>query len=225
MAQNNQDPKELEKIETTLSKAELFIENNQKLLTYIVGGILLIVAGYIGYKKFISEPREVEAQNTFWQAENYFRKDSFNIALHGNESVVGFEEIVDEYGSTKAGNLAKAYAGFCSLQLGEFDQAIDYLEDFETEDPIVGPLAISGIGDAYSETGKYEKAVEKYIEAADLANHELTSPKFLMKAGLTYEKLGKKDKALEVYTKIKDTYDTSPEAAQIDKYITRVSYK
>ena len=227
MANNSesQDPKQLEKIESTLGKAELYIEKNQKKLTYIVGAVVVLIAAYMGYKKLVVEPRESEAQSTIWQAESFFRKDSFQIALYGNESVVGFAEIVDDFGSTKTGNLAKGYAGFCSLQLGEFENAIDYLEDYETEDPIIGPLAISGIGDAYSELGNLDKAIEYYLQAAELGNHELTSPRFLMKAGLVYEKQGKKDKALEVYTKIKDTYDTSPEAAYIDKYITRVSYK
>jgi tetratricopeptide (TPR) repeat protein len=227
MAKNSeiQDPKQLEKIESTLSKAELYIEKNQKKLTYIVGALVLLVGGIMVYKNLVQAPREKEAQSLIWQAENYFKVDSFQIALYGNESVMGFAEFVDEYGSTKSGNLAKGYAGFCSLKLGEYKEAIDYLEDYKTEDPIVGPLAKSGIGDAYSELKQYDKAVDYYMQAAELSNHELISPKFLMKAGLVYEKLGKKDKALEVYTQIKEKYDTSPEASMIDKYITRVSYK
>ena len=137
---------------------------------------------------------------------NAFAKDLFICALYGNESVMGFSEIVDEYGSTKAGNLAKAYAGFCCIKLGEYENAISYLEDFEVQDPVIMPLAKSAIGDAYTELGNLDKAVAFYLEAAELSSHELSSPLFLMKAGMVYEKMEKKDKALEVYTKIKDEY-------------------
>ncbi|HRS19566.1 MAG TPA: tetratricopeptide repeat protein [Bacteroidales bacterium] len=227
MAQSKetQEIKQFEKIESTLGKAELYIEKNQKKLTYIVGAILLLVAAFMAYRNFVVTPRESEAQNVIWQAQNAFAKDSFKIALYGNESVMGFSEIVDEYGSTKAGNLARAYAGFCCIRLGEYENAIDYLEDFEVNDPIVMPLAKCAIGDAYTELGKYDKAVSNYLEAAKLSDHELTSPRFLMKAGLVYEKMNKKDKALDVYTQIKESYPTSNEATVIDKYITRVSLK
>lgn len=225
MANTNEthEPKQLEKIESKLGKAELYIEQNQKKLTYIVGAILLVVAGFMAYRNYVLTPKETEAQNVIWQAQNAFAKDSFNIALYGNESVMGFSEIVDEYGSTKAGNLARAYAGFCCVKLGEYQNAIEYLEDFEVNDPIVFPLAKCAIGDAYVELGNLDKAVTYYLEAAEISNHELTSPRFLMKAGVVYEKLEKKDKAREVYTKIKDVYPTSNEASTIDKYITRVS--
>ncbi|HPH16349.1 MAG TPA: tetratricopeptide repeat protein [Bacteroidales bacterium] len=227
MAHTNEtnEPQKLEKIESTLGRAELYIEQNQKKLTYIVGAVLIVVAGFIAYRNFVISPRETEVQNVIWQAQNAFAKDSFNIALYGNESVMGFSEIVDEYGSTKAGNLAKAYAGFCCIKLGEYENAISYLEDFEVQDPVIMPLAKSAIGDAYTELGNLDKAVAFYLEAAELSSHELSSPLFLMKAGMVYEKMGKKDKALEVYTKIKDEYPTSNEASSIDKYITRVSFK
>lgn len=222
----SQDPKQLEKIETSLNKAELYIENNQNKIIYIVGIIVLIITGFMVYKNFYLKSQEEKAQASIWPAQNSFNLDTaYNIALYGNENVVGFSEIVDKYGSTKTGNLAKYCAGVCCMHLGEYENAIDYLEDFSTDDPIVGPTSKGLIGDAYNELGNRDKAIEYYLEAAEMGDHEFLSPRFLMKAGMTYEKLGKKDKALEVYNQIKDTYDTSPEASNIDKYITRVSFK
>ena len=44
-----------------------------------------------------------------FKGEQYFAKDSFNLALNGNGAdYEGFEAIIDQYGSTSAGNLAKA---------------------------------------------------------------------------------------------------------------------
>ena len=43
-------------VEEALSKSEQFIEKNQKILTYIVGGIIVLILIFFGYKKFISNP-------------------------------------------------------------------------------------------------------------------------------------------------------------------------
>ncbi|HON52404.1 MAG TPA: tetratricopeptide repeat protein, partial [Bacteroidales bacterium] len=74
MAQSKetQEIKQFEKIESTLGKAELYIEKNQKKLTYIVGAILLLVAAFMAYRNFVVTPRESEAQNVIWQAQNAF---------------------------------------------------------------------------------------------------------------------------------------------------------
>jgi tetratricopeptide (TPR) repeat protein len=79
------------------------------------------------------------------------------------------------------------------------------------------------LGDAYCELNELDKAVSKYEKAAKVADDEYMSPMFLSKAGLVYEKLGKYSDAIKVYTKIKKEYDNSPQAASIDKYITRAN--
>ena len=47
-----------------------------------------------------------------------------------DDQYLGFIDIADDYSSTKAGKLANYYAGLSYLYLGEFENAIDYLEDF-----------------------------------------------------------------------------------------------
>lgn len=225
MAKNSEkeDPREFEKIESSLTKAEQYIEQNQKKLTYIIGALVLIVAGFYSYRNLIQKPKELEAQERIWQAEQNFAIDSFSVALYGNGNAMGFEEIIADYGSTKAGNLANYYAGICCLRLKEYDQALEYLNDFETDEPLLLPTAITAIGDCYSELGEYEKAAEKYTEAAGIADDAQLSSIILMKAGLHYEKLGNKEKAHEIYSTIKEKYSTSDDARSIDKYLTRTS--
>ncbi|MDR1761173.1 MAG: tetratricopeptide repeat protein, partial [Bacteroidales bacterium] len=189
----------LEKIETSMNKVELFIEKNKKMFIYTIGTLIVLIGGFIVYKNLIAEPRNEKAQSLLWHAENQFKIDSFAVALYGNESVVGFAEIADEYSATAAGNLARYYAGFSSLYIGEYEQALNYLGEYSSEDEITVALAIGAMGDANSELGNMDKAVELYLKAANKVNHESISPRFLMKAALVYEKLGKKDKALVVY--------------------------
>jgi tetratricopeptide (TPR) repeat protein len=208
-------------VEEALSRSEMFIEKNQKIIIIALAAIVIVVLGFLGYRKFISEPREIKANNEIFSAQGYFEQDSLDKALNGDGQNAGFIDIINDYGSTKAGNLAKYYAGVSYLKKGEFQKAVEYLEDFSTEDPLVGPMAIGALGDAYLELGKNEKAVAQYMKASSASDNELTSPLFLMKAGMTYELLGTYDKALEVYKTIKTNYPRSFEGRDIDKYIAR----
>ena len=141
----------IEGVESALTKTERFIEENQKMLTYIVLGIVVIIAGYLGYHRFILGPTEVEAQSQMFVAEQYFEKDSFNLALYGDGNYFGFLDIIDEYGITKSKNLAFYYAGISFLNLGDYESAIDYLKKFDSDDKMVGPIASGAMGDAYFE--------------------------------------------------------------------------
>ncbi|MCL2328520.1 MAG: tetratricopeptide repeat protein [Bacteroidetes bacterium] len=222
MATEKKSQDSLKTIETSMTKIEMFIEKNKKVLIYTIGALIVLIGGFIVYKNLVAEPRNVKAQDSMWRAQRQFAMDSFAVALNGNESIVGFAEIADEYSGTATGNLAKYYAGISSLRIGEYEQALDYLGKYKSDDEITTTLAIGAMGDAHSELGNLDKAVDLYIKAANKINHAALSPRFLMKAGGIYEKLGKKDKALAAYNEIKTKFSSAPEAEQIEKYIIRV---
>ena len=213
------------KVEETLTKAELFIEKNQKNIGIVIGAIVLIIGGYLGYKNFYMIPRENEAQAQMFGAQQYFERDSFKLALKGDGNYPGFERIISDYGSTKAGNLAYYYAGICYLKTGEFQKAIDNLEQFSSDDQFVAPIAIGATGDAYMELGKTDKAIEYYIKASEKNTNDMTTPLFLMKAGIASEIKGDYKTALEYYNTIKDKYRKSQQASEIEKYIARAELK
>lgn len=224
MAKNTEIDKgdeRLEVVEEALSKTEKFIENNQKPLVIVVLVIVAIVLGYFGLNKYYLEPREKEAETQMFMAEKYFESDSLNKALYGDGNNPGFVDIIDDFGSTKAGNLACYYAGISLLKQGEFEESIKYLEKFKSDDFIVGAMGLGAIGDAYLELNQTEKAASQYLKAAEHRENELTTPMFLFKAGQTYELVGNYKKATEVYENIQNNYPASTEGRNIEKYITR----
>jgi len=214
-----------ETVEHALTRSEQYIEENKKSLTIIIAAIIIVVGGYLGYKKLILGPKEIDAQSQSFRAEQYFEKDSFNLALHGDGDALGFIEIMDEYGMTETANLAHYYAGICYLRLGDYEKAIENLKSFNSNDRLVSVIAIGALGDAYSEMSKYEKAVTFYEKAANKNKNEFTSAIYLKKAGLVYEKLDNYKKALIAYEKIKKDYPASEEARDIDKYIQTAKMK
>ncbi len=209
-------------VEEALSKSEIFIEKNQKLLMIILGAIALIVLGYFGFQRFVLFPREKEAQSQMFMAEKYFEQDSLRLALDGDGQYPGFLQIIDDYGMTKSAKLAHYYAGIIFLNQAKYQEAIDHLEKFKTKDVMLAPMAKGAIGDAYMELGKKEEAAAQYLKASETYKNEFTTPVFLQKAAWAYEEIGNKEKALATYNKIKTEYPRSAEARDVEKYITRL---
>ncbi|MCK4679224.1 MAG: tetratricopeptide repeat protein [Bacteroidales bacterium] len=209
-------------IEEALSKTELFIEKNQKIITIIVGIIVVVVIAFFGFRKLYMAPKEKEAQTQMFMAEKYFDKDSMNLALYGDGNYLGFLDIIEEYSITKSANLAKYYAGVCYLHLEDYENAIDYLNRFKGRDEMVSCMAIGAIGDAHMGLENSEEAAGYYLEAANHKTNNFTTPLYLFKAGKTYEHLNQYDKALHAYERIKDEFVKSYEARFIEKYIARV---
>jgi tetratricopeptide (TPR) repeat protein len=220
--QNNKEKEQVVEIVEGIHKIEEFFSKYKNILLYVVGGLVVVVGGYIGYRELISKPHVNEALEQLVIPQNYFEKDSFRLALKGQGLLEpGFESIANEYSSTPSGNLAKFYAGICCLNLGEYEQAIEYFDKFKSDDEIFAPRALANIGNCYVELGKLETAV-KYFEQAAHKKDNLASPSYMMKATAVYEKLGQYSKALRLYEDIKYKYPESIEASSIDKYIERV---
>jgi len=154
-------------------------------------------------------------------AQLYFQKDSFNLALNGDGQYSGFLDIAEDYSSTNIGNLANYYAGLCFLHTQEFDNSIEYLKNFSSDDIILSSLALGCIGDAYLELGNSKKAEDYYKDAINNSDNAFTAPRFMMKLAMIYEKNKKFSEALSIYKKIKKEYKKSQEATAIDKYISR----
>lgn len=217
------DPKDevIVDVEQVYSKTETFIEENKNILTIVVTAIAIVVGGYFAYQSFYLQPMQVEAQEEMFMAEKYFGQDSMNLAIYGDGMYPGFLKIADEYSGTKAGNLANYYLGIAYLRTGQYEAAIGALEDFNSEDVMVGNIALGAIGDAYMELGDYKKAASNYLKAAERKENNFTSPIYLMKAAQTYELLGEYAKAVDLYKEIKEDFKQSPQASEVDKYIAR----
>jgi tetratricopeptide (TPR) repeat protein len=215
-------------LDQTASKTEEFVAKNQKVIFGAVFVVALIAAGYLLYQKFVVDANEAQANKDMFQAQKYFQQatdgganpDSlYVLALNGGEGKHGFVKLADDYSGTDAGNLANYYAGMAYLNTGKFDEAIKYLEKFESKEDFLSAKAIGAIGDAHSEKTHYKEALTYYIKAADLTKSDAIRPTFLLKAGKVSLELGNKADALKYFNEIKETYDATPEAQNIDALI------
>lgn len=226
MAKKNIKQEEnLQELESALTRTEQFIEDHQKQISYVVGAIVVLVAAFLAVNKFYLQPKEDEALSQMFMAENYFEKDSFNLAINGDGNYLGFLDIIDDYGITKSANRAKYYTGISYLHLGQYEDAIDYLEKFKTKDLLLAPVKAGAIGDAMLELGDSDGALKQYKKAYSATENELTTPVYKMKAARLLESMNKLEEALKLYEEIKKEYPESAEGTTVDRYIARIKVK
>ncbi|MFC6996592.1 tetratricopeptide repeat protein [Rufibacter roseus] len=200
--------------------SEDFVTRHKNLLIGIFVAIAAaVVGGFLFYQN--RQNQNEEALAAMFQAEYYLEADSLNKAINGDGQYAGFKKIADEYGSTKAGNLANFYAGIALLKQGQFQEALNYLEEFKSDDLLLQARAYSLQGDAQLELGKAEEAAELYTKAAEHKANDYFSPQYLMKAALALETANKNAEAAEVYGRIIENYPVSQEVNDAKKFKAR----
>ncbi|GAB3328516.1 hypothetical protein GCM10027429_03600 [Marivirga atlantica] len=213
-----------EVLASQLTKTEEFIEQNKKIVFGLGGLIALVIVGFFGYRYYMNNQNE-EAQKEMFQAIYWFENGELDKAIDGDGNNYGFLNIVEDYGSTKAGNLANYYLGAVYLQKGEFETSIDYLESFGADDLLVQSRAYALMGDAYMELGNYTLAADQYGKAADYKSTEEFTPEYLMKQALAYEKANESSKAMESYKQVVEKYKDSKEYNEARKYLSMLEAK
>lgn len=218
MANNSKNVEEtLLEVDVALTKTEMFIEKYKKHIMYGLAGVIAIVAIVWGWNKYTVTQNE-NAQEAIWSSQLLFEQGQYEQALEG------FEAVISDFGSTKAGNVAKAYAGLCNKELGNYAEAIELLKDFSGNDNVLAPAVLAAQGDCIvnQENADNKKAAELFEKAAKAADNAQFSPLYLKKAGLAYEAAGDNAAALKAYQTIKDNWAETMSAQTIDKYIERV---
>jgi len=205
-----------------LSRTDQFLDKHLKEVIVGAAIIIAIVLIVLGIRHFYLIPQERNAENAVYKAEQYFGMRQWEDALKGDSiGSTGFLEVVEDYGSTTTGNLAKAYAGLCYYHLGDNNNAIDYLKKYKQKEKTMGPTITATIGDCYANLGDTEEAIKYFVKAANDANNEALSPMYLKKAAVAYESLGRYQDAINVLTQIEDKYPQSVEVRNVEKEILR----
>lgn len=202
-------------------QASSFFEANRNLILGIVGGIALLIAGILIYNTFVVKPNAREAIDQMQRAQVQFERDSFQLALaNPGQGYPGFLDIIDQYGNTPAGNLARYYAGISYLNLGSYEAARDYLNQFDADTDLMETMKAGALGDIAGELNDFDAAIGYYQDAVDEAEENyLLGGYYLNKLGLLLRNQGRNNEALEAFQRLKRDFGQSPAAAEADKYI------
>lgn len=208
------------------SEAIMFFRKNQNIILGVISAIVLLVIGYMAYKNWIVAPKNKKAIEQMYQAQYMFEKDSFNQALN-NPGVggTGFLKIITNYSGTESANLAKYYAGICYLNLGQFDNAIKYLEDYKPADDMLTTMKHTALGDAYSEKGNDTRAMDNYQKAVKTATDDVTGPYAFKKLAFFAEKMKQWSLAESSYQTLMDKFPTSADVNNAELGLERMKLK
>lgn len=205
---------------TRLVESEDFVRRNKTVLLSLLGIVVLAVVGAFAFYTWRTNQNQ-KGQAAMYQAVNYWEADSLNKALKGDGQYDGLATVTSEYNGTKAANLANFYAGVAAIKDGKYQNAIDYLEDFSSDDLLVQARAYALTGDAYLELNKFKEAADQYEKAANYKPNEYFTPSYLMKEATARELAKDYDGAIKAYTKIVDEYQNAAEVNDAKQYLAR----
>ena len=201
---------EQETLGEAMNRTELFFEKNGRNMAYIFLGLLVLAALIFGYRALIVAPRATKAAERIAEAQYRFEEQNpdYQLALEGDANGAGFLDVIEEYGSTPSGNLAKHYAGICYLKTGDLENAAKYLAKYSPVKGIPGALI-----NAQNLGLQGDIAVEQ---------QNLTAPMYLRKAGLAEQAQGNNEKAAAFYEQILTSYPASTDAREAEKLLGSV---
>ena len=208
-----------------VSKTEAFFqENGKKVMLSLLAVVILVVGGHL-YKSVIVDGNAEKASELIIEAQDRFgvANPDFALALNGDENGAGFLDVLEKYGSTPAGNLAKHYAGICYLRLGDLDNAEKYLAMYDAVDELTAEVVNAqnlGLrGDIAVEKGNYEAAVALYKKAVAASENIYTAPLYLYKQVLVYATLGNAAEAEKCYQTLQAQYPMAVETRDAEKVL------
>jgi tetratricopeptide (TPR) repeat protein len=215
------------KSKTTAPQGKQTVFEKYRNYFYIGGVAVVAIVGYLFYSSSSKKQANIDANIDMIGAVLDYERDSISKAINGDGgSTTGLIEIVDEYGSSDAGNLARYYLGTAYLKQDSLDEGIEALEAYKKGRSMVSAAAYGALGYAYEQKGDFEKAAENYKEASKTPKENLyTTPFYLAHAARNYESAGNNEEALKVYKDIRSKYPLSEQMrdGSVDKYIAKLS--
>jgi TolA-binding protein len=212
-----------DKLVSTYFKTTQFFYQYKKYVSWgITGLVVLAIAGVIYFNN--RSANEQKASTALGEILRYYDKGEYQTAIDGvpEKNVMGLKEIVDNYGGSHPGDIAKFFLGNSYYSLGKYDEALKYFEDFGGSYAPLRASAIAGAASCYEAKGDPKEAAEYFERAAAKSSDAQLTPEYLRNAARDYMLSGKKDRASELLKKLKKEYPTSAYARDADRMLAEL---
>ena len=201
-----------------------FYRNNKGAVIGTGVGILLAIGLTIGYFVWNMQ-QESEAEILLGQAQEYYMEGDLERSLYGDDERAepGFLHIADNFSRTRSGNLAQYYSAVLLADIGEYERAIDYINRFSVPEGILGIPPITLHASILAELERYDEAARRYLDAAEWAVNETTTPANLLEASIAFETAGNEEQAIRQLERILDEYPDSQQAGEAERRLGRLT--
>jgi tetratricopeptide (TPR) repeat protein len=205
-----------------------FFQGKNKVIILAVGGVLLVVLGYLGYQKFIVQPKNIEtAEKIFMEESLIVDEQDWEKAINGDETgIKGLAAQAKAMDGYAGGELAYYNLGIAHLNLGQYEEAIKAFKNVDFNDEHLATITLGAMGDAYMELQNLKEAINHYDQAYKRRpKNEMTAPLYMMKLAGALEVDGKFDQAATLYWDLIQQFPNSTYKTQAEKYYVFASEK
>ena len=200
-------------------KAVDFFEENKKhvytALTITVIAVAAIVL-LVNKRKANNEIAGVELS----KIKTVYNENKFEQAINGDSLGMskGLQYIVDEYGSTENGEIAKVMLANSYYSLRDFDKAEKYYKDYSGNNSLLQVSAAAGIAEVYESKKQYSDAAKQYEKAAAIDKTNPFIDQYLFYAAKNYYRADDFADAKKLFAKLKEDYPKSKYNTESEKY-------
>ncbi|WP_185883004.1 tetratricopeptide repeat protein [Blattabacterium cuenoti] len=200
------------------------------ILKYIFFCIFLVIIVYFSFffiKRHPFHSLENQSMNELNYANELLSKGLIKEALNENKNkkIRGFLEIMKKYPYTKASNISKFYAGICYYKLRKYQQSINMMNHFSTNDEFLSSMKYGYIGDSFIYIKKYKEAIKNYMQAAKIKKNDITTPIYYYKIALLHLYMKKYKKSRFFLEKIYKQYPFFLYRKEVEKYLVFIQNK
>lgn len=179
--------------------------HNQK---FLVGGVIAIVAIIAGLWWWSTQKTAQEelAQTYLSRILPIYLGGEYRLAIDGDahrkvqgDPLYGLRYIVENYGSTDAGNRAALALGDSYYYLGQYDSASRYYDDASSDYPIAKAAIDAGKASIFEHKGNKPEAAKLFESAAKRDKDNPLNADYTLSAARDRQAAGDRDEAIRLY--------------------------
>jgi tetratricopeptide (TPR) repeat protein len=206
------------------AEATGFYEKHKRNIHIVITAVVVVVLALVVYLKNRSDNNEM-AMAQLGKVTPLFDAGSYQPAVDGvaERNIPGLRSIVDNYGGTPSGELARFYLATSLYELRRYEEALEQFKDFSASDEVLVISRYAGMAQCEEALGKYREAAENFEKAAVKNSRDVSAAENLHHAAQNFALAGDKEKALELFKRLKKNYPLTTYGRDADRYISALS--
>lgn len=208
-----------EKLIELYYKGVEYFQNNTKQVYTVLTIVVVIIAGIVFYTMSQKEKKQ-NAMIELTKVQDVYSSGAYQQAINGDS--LGYSKgllyIVNEYGSTESGEVAKIMLANSYYYLNDYGNAERYYNDYSGSDVILKAASIAGIAAIKEAQGNFIEAAKKYEEAAGVSQEVAVNDEYLYAAARNYSLANNVDEYKRVSGMLKSEYPQSSYIFKLQRY-------
>jgi tetratricopeptide (TPR) repeat protein len=209
---------------TTYAQVTSFYDTHKKQINIGITALVVVIIATMIFLKNRAENNDL-ATTQLSAIHQYYDNGQYQLAIDGapDRNLVGLKAIVDKYGSSPAGDLARFYLADAYYQLGKYSEALEAFKDCSPSTNVLKASRYAGIAACYEALNDYKNAARAFEDAAGKEDTDNAIAEQLSSAAHNYALAGEKSNALDLFKRIKKNYPTTTAGRDADRFITQLS--